>query len=229
MKLYLLLLTVTFSIASSAQNFSVESTDTTFYGNITDIEFDARFILSNDSSNAFPMSWSVDSSNIETGWEFSICDPSFCHPKGVSSGFFNLPTSTVNRIMNLHYYPNNNVGQSTVSVKLWENAYPGDFVILNWTGIVSPAVGIETKVETYLLSAYPNPAINSINIQFDLNTASGKNEILLYDISGRKIDSKVLSTDKGSIEFSQNLNSGIYFYSLITNGESVMTNKVIMK
>ena len=40
MKLYLLLLTVTFSIASSAQNFSVESTDTTFYGNITDIECD---------------------------------------------------------------------------------------------------------------------------------------------------------------------------------------------
>jgi hypothetical protein len=228
MKLYLLLLTVTFSIASSAQNFSVESTDTTFYGNITDIEFDARFILSNDSSNAFPMSWSVDSSNIETGWEFSICDPSLCHPKGASSGFFNLPTSTVNRIMNLHYYPNNNAGQSTVSVKLWENAYPNDFLILNWTGIVSP-VGIETKVKTYLMSAYPNPAINNINIQFDLNTASDKNEIFLYDVSGRKIGSEVLTTGIGSIEFPQNLNSGIYFYSLISNGQAIMTKKVIKK
>ena len=81
--------------------------------------------------------------------------------------------------MNLHYYPNNNAGQSTVSVKLWENAYPNDFLILNWTGIVSP-VGIETKVKTYLMSAYPNPAINNINIQFDLNTASDKNEIFRF-------------------------------------------------
>jgi len=228
MKLYLLILTVTFSITSSAQNFSVESTDTTFYGNITDNEFDSKFILSNDSTDAFPMSWSVESSNIETGWEFSICDPSSCHPKGVSSGLFNLPTSTVNRIMNLHYYPNNNFGQSTVSVKLWENAYPNDFVILNWTGIVS-SVGIETNVKSYSMNAYPNPAINNINIQFDLNTASGKNEIFLYDVSGRQIESKVLTTGKGLIKFAQNLNPGIYFYSLISNGQAVMTNKVIMK
>jgi|TARA_B110000967_G_C18894547_1_gene569643 hypothetical protein len=228
MKLYLLLLTATFSISSFAQNFSVESTDTTFYGNATDSDFDSRFILSNDSSDTFPMSWSVESSNIEAGWEFSICDPSLCHPKGASSGFFDMPIITVNSIMNLHYYPNNNAGQSTVSVKLWENAYPNDFLILNWTGIVSP-VGIETKVKTYLMSAYPNPAINNINIQFDLNTASDKNEIFLYDVSGRKIGSEVLTTGIGSIEFPQNLNSGIYFYSLISNGQAIMTKKVIKK
>jgi hypothetical protein len=174
------------------------------------------------------MSWSVESSNIEAGWEFSICDPSLCHPKGASSGFFDMPIITVNSIMNLHYYPNNNAGQSTVSVKLWENAYPNDFLILNWTGIVSP-VGIETKVKTYLMSAYPNPAINNINIQFDLNTASDKNEIFLYDVSGRKIGSEVLTTGIGSIEFPQNLNSGIYFYSLISNGQAIMTKKVIKK
>ena len=228
MKLYLLLLTATFSISSFAQNFSVESTDTTFYGNATDSDFDSRFILSNDSSDTFPMSWSVESSNIEAGWEFSICDPSLCHPKGASSGFFDMPIITVNSIMNLHYYPNNNAGQSTVSVKLWENAYPNDFLILNWTGIVSP-VGIETKVKTYLMSAYPNPAINNINIQFDLNTASDKNEVFLYDVSGRKIGSEVLTTGIGSIEFPQNLNSGIYFYSLISNGQAIMTKKVIKK
>lgn len=228
MKLYLLLFTVTFSITSSAQNFSVESTDTTFYGNITDNDFDSKFILYNDSTNSFPMSWTVESSDIETGWEFSICDPSLCHPVGASSGLFNLPTTNVNRIMNLHYYPNNNVGQSTVSVKLWENAYPNDFVILNWTGIVS-SVGVETNLKTYLMSACPNPAINSINIQFDCNTLSDKNEIFLYDVSGRKIGSEVLTTSKGLIEFTQNLNPGIYFYSLVSSGKAVMTNKVILK
>ena len=75
----------------------------------------------------------------------------------------------------------------------------------------------------------PNPAINSINIQFDCNTLSGKNELFLYDVSGRKIESKVLTTCKGLIEFTQNLNPGIYFYSLVSSGKNVITNKVILK
>ena len=228
MKQILLFTATIFSICTSAQNFSVHATDSTFYGNITDNDFGSYFILYNDSTAAFPMSWSVETSNLDTGWEFSICDPNVCHPKGMSSGAFNLPTTTVNRIMNIHYYPNNNGGQSTVSVKLWEDQYPNEFVMLTWTGVIG-AMSVDNEVSEYSMLTFPNPATNNIHIQYDLNTTSGENEVVLYDITGKKIESKVVSNAKGILQFSKDLNPGIYFYTLISNGQVIMTNKVILQ
>lgn len=228
MKQFLFAPFVFFLGLSFGQNFSVSGTDTTFYGNITDSDFDSRFVLYNDSTANFPMSWSVESSNVEASWDFSVCDPSTCYPIGTTAGSFILSTSIFNRIMNLHYYPNNTNGQSTVTVKLWEDAYPNDYVLLTWTGIVG-TVGANNEVASYSISAFPNPAVNKINISYDLSSASNNNEIVLYNLLGKKIDSKKIPSQKGSVQFSDNLNPGVYLYVLVSNGQPLITNRVILR
>lgn len=216
------------AINAGAQNFHTNSTDTTFFGNETDSDFDTKFVLFNDSTASFPMSWEVETATIETGWDYSVCDPSVCYAIGTSAGNFNLSTSTINRIMNLHYYPNGNTGQSTVTVKLWENVYPNDPIYLSWTGVVS-TVGLETDIASYSLNVFPNPANGVIQVTYALDLDNKNNEIQLVDLSGKLVAKKIIIGKSGVIKFEDNLDSGVYFYSLVSDGIIISTQKVIVK
>lgn len=210
------------------QNFSVSATDTIFYGEIDDGDFASKFILYNDSTDTFPMTWEVVSETMEAGWDYSICDPTNCHPIGATTGVFNLPTTESNRIMNIHYFPNSFFGESTVVVKLWENAYTDDFVLLEWTGIVS-AVGIDNEISHNSIISYPNKEQRAINIQYDLDGSIEKSELFLYDLTGKVIDQIELNNTKGTETLGQYLETGLYVYALISNGEVIVSKKVVVE
>ncbi|MEO9531057.1 MAG: T9SS type A sorting domain-containing protein [Crocinitomicaceae bacterium] len=228
MKNLAILLGMMMALNLNAQNFHTTSTDTTFYGSASDSDFDAKFILFNDSTASFPMSWEVDSASVETGWDYSVCDPSVCYPIGASSGSFDLQTSSVNRIMNLHYYPNGNFGQSTVKVKLWEDAYPNLPVFLTWTGIVSN-VSVNSEIASYSLMAFPNPAKGQFQIKYSFSENQTNNEIHIIDVSGRIIEKRKISNNTGVLTFDAMINGGVYFYSLVSDDQVIFNEKIIIE
>ena len=209
-----------------AQNFSVSATDTTFYGEIDDSDFAAKFILYNDSTDAFPMTWEVESEAMQEGWDYSICDPTECHPIGATTSVFNLPTTATNRIMNIHYFPNEIYGESTVEVKIWENAYPDDFVILQWTGVVSSSVGLNNEALIHTMSAYAQN--QAVNVQYSLATEADNIQLVLYDLTGKIIDQKQIIDTDGTTSLGANLESGIYVYSLLIDGKQVVSKKIAL-
>ncbi|MFT5822406.1 MAG: hypothetical protein ACI8ZM_003662 [Crocinitomix sp.] len=207
------------------QNFSVSATDTTFYGEIDDTDFAAKFILYNDSTDAFPMTWEVVSETMEAGWDYSICDPTECHPIGATTSVFNLPTTASNRIMNIHYFPNEIFGESTVVVKIWENAYPDDFVLLEWTGIVA-AVGLNGEDYYHSLTAFAQN--QSVNVQYQLASNGDNMEFVLYDLTGKIVDQKQILDTTGMVSLGENLESGVYVYRLLNNGHAIISKKIAL-
>ncbi len=79
------------------------------------------------------------------------------------------------------------------------------------------------------LNAYPNPFANEITLNYNLNTKAVEGATLVItDITGRVVVTEKITADKGSYTLKPEINSGIYFVSII-NGKQKMTTIKIMK
>ena len=92
-----------------------------------------------------------------------------------------------------------------------------------------------SKPEAINLQNFPNPFNPSTTIYFDLYAQIGENaEVLIYNIKGQKIRQYSIFNNQSSIvwdgtdENNNSVSSGIYFYSLIINHESVATKRMIL-
>jgi subtilisin family serine protease len=94
----------------------------------------------------------------------------------------------------------------------------------------NPTVGIVENTNEIAFNVYPNPANNSVTIQFG-NELKGKTVINLFDITGRII--KVISTGTSysagqTVVFTvDDLSSGFYFITL-TNEEKQVSKKLFV-
>jgi photosystem II stability/assembly factor-like uncharacterized protein len=78
---------------------------------------------------------------------------------------------------------------------------------------------------------FPNPFNPSTTIEYSISKASNI-QIKVFDISGREVQSLVnnfLLPGKYSVSFNaSNLSSGIYFYTLISDGQKIDTRKMVL-
>ncbi|HMS34117.1 MAG TPA: S8 family serine peptidase [Ignavibacteria bacterium] len=83
-----------------------------------------------------------------------------------------------------------------------------------------------------LLQNYPNPFNPSTTIVFKLNK-SGNVSLVIYDVRGKEIDRIVDNKfyERGNIQLNYSnpgLSSGVYFYSMLVNGEVIDSKKMIL-
>jgi len=111
------------------------------------------------------------------------------------------------------------------------SSYVKEFYNNNYT-IGINQISAEVPVEYRLHQNYPNPFNPSTKIIFDL-PKSQTVTLNLYDINGRLIKSlykAFLSAGKYSYNFNEPaLASGVYFYSLITEGSSLTKKMMLLK
>jgi hypothetical protein len=101
---------------------------------------------------------------------------------------------------------------------------------------ISSSVGINNYVShggLSIFAASPNPANNSININFSLNNPS-KVEIEVYDISGKVVKSiknnESFASGKSYISVDvSNLEAGTYMYSINANGNKMFSKFMVTK
>ena len=91
------------------------------------------------------------------------------------------------------------------------------------------AEGIAEKPTCDFGHAYPNPA--SSTVRFDYNLSSVDNaSVAIYNLLGQEVMRQQLNSLQGVAAFSvADLNEGIYFCNLFVNGQSVKTEKFIVK
>ena len=81
----------------------------------------------------------------------------------------------------------------------------------------------------YISKPYPNPA--SDNTSFFVNTLQGtKPRLKLFNMLGTEVKELALSENtRSSVKVNvSDLSSGVYFYSLIINGKSVSSGKLMV-
>ncbi|MCD4747722.1 MAG: T9SS type A sorting domain-containing protein, partial [Bacteroidales bacterium] len=93
---------------------------------------------------------------------------------------------------------------------------------------VGTNISEQTKPE--IVNCYPNPFKESTNINFSIPHKANV-VIKVYNVLGKEVTSKYLGIlDKGThnAEFSGiNLKTGIYYYSLLVNGETAGVRKMV--
>lgn len=75
-------------------------------------------------------------------------------------------------------------------------------------------------------SVYPNPAINYFTIS--VNNSLIGTQLILTNLLGKTIFNQKINSQKQTFS-TRNLNSGIYFYSIVNNNKIVETKKIIIK
>ena len=83
----------------------------------------------------------------------------------------------------------------------------------------------ENEIETSLdLSVYPNPANDELNISISENNTS----ISIFDIVGKNVSEMNLVNGNNTLNI-ENLNAGVYFYSIKRNGNVIETKKLVVR
>ncbi len=79
-----------------------------------------------------------------------------------------------------------------------------------------------------LSNAYPNPACTDFSLNYQMNV-SGKGQIFLYDIFGKKVMETVLPKSEGTVIINtSSLTPGVYFYTMLINGQAVSTKQLVI-
>jgi hypothetical protein len=83
-------------------------------------------------------------------------------------------------------------------------------------------------VETQEIKIYPNPAKEDVSISYTLNTSNARVEI--YDLSGRSIAQKVLTSSSGTIQLQTGTyQAGIYIVVVKENDTILLQQKLIIE
>lgn len=89
------------------------------------------------------------------------------------------------------------------------------------SGITETSADIQFKL-------YPNPANNTITLQYDLPLEQ-KISFEVWNITGKRMMIKTLPAGKQTTSFSvQDLNSGIYFYRVVSENKMLSADKIIV-
>lgn len=134
------------------------------------------------------------------------------------------------------YWPKGLEGTSTIRYTFFvyegsdEDYTDSVSVIMNF--VVTPA-----SVEQYILSnstlsnARPNPANNSTSIPYSLpNSFNGDAQIVVKNLLGSTVFSETINNTNGKVNVNTSeFDAGIYFYSLVVNGQTFYTKKLIVK
>jgi hypothetical protein len=75
---------------------------------------------------------------------------------------------------------------------------------------------------------YPNPNNGSMNLNYEIGSHD-KGEVIIYDISGRKINAYVLNANVNILKIDENaLENGVYMYSIFINGQIAQSDKIVI-
>jgi len=94
--------------------------------------------------------------------------------------------------------------------------------------LLNDRIGLNESNKT-ILNNYPNPFSNSTTILFNLPKEIENASLAVYDLTGKLLNN-YLVTESGSFKFeSGELANGTYLYSIIVDGETLASNKLIIQ
>ncbi len=144
----------------------------------------------------------------------------------------NLGAGVTNNVdFSAHYMANGNFGTSRVLYTFFNKNNPNDSVAfyIDWN---AGAIGINDPSEKVSFSnAYPNPANKVVSFTYSLPSGKYSDaKVIVKNLLGEVVKSQVLEGSKGKLQLNiSDLNTGVYFYSLVLDGSIFSTKKLVVK
>jgi len=87
-----------------------------------------------------------------------------------------------------------------------------------------------SKGDVVVNSFFPNPAVKNAIMEYSINPYETEAKIILQNVLGSIVNTYELSPDENKLNIStENLNPGVYFYTLSIKDEGLATRKLIIK
>ena len=139
---------IVISVGLFSQSFNVDATN---------ITIDACNECASPANNTYlnalsdeTVYWSIIDVDIPEGWEFSNCFPN-CYPIGTTSGDLNI-TSGQQYYLNCHVYPNEIMGEGTITMQISDNK--GTVEEVTWTAFIGSASLFEAHLGQKKIKGY---------------------------------------------------------------------------
>lgn len=84
------------------------------------------------------------------------------------------------------------------------------------------AASVSSVKTTKNVNVYRNDGVTELTYRFD---SQASRQVALFDLAGKVVSRRELGGNMGTVSFPE-LSKGIYFYSIIENGETIQTNKI---
>jgi hypothetical protein len=129
------------------------------------------------------------------------------------------------------YSPVTVPGKSRITYVFFNVADRNDSVYVIVEFNASPASVKENLAKSVKVSeAYPNPATESVNVDYVISTSVNKASIILMNMMGSKVKEVKLDNRSGKSRINvSDLMNGVYFYSLVADDQVVITRKFVVK
>ncbi len=239
-RLLLLFFNLTIVIGISAQSLSLswhqgaiaDGSSIQYSGDINDAMIVEVFVT-NVTGSAINYSVKKIEVSIIPGTMNTICFAGQCiDPQSYySDDTLTLPGGEADSSFSADYYPLGMTGTSSIKYVFFNTDNPSDSVSFSidftaMTGIKS--ANLRNKVT--FSNAYPNPAIDRVYFDYYIPANSKNVVFILRDLAGQSIREFALDNDKQVLELDLiAIESGVYFYSVIAEGASLLTKKLIIK
>jgi hypothetical protein len=165
----------------------------------------------------------------------SFCFASQCYPDFMDESAAYLPLvagdSSPEDDFHGDFISNGKLGISIVKYKFFDIANEDDFVeavVKFWSSPEAISEEIANKVN--VSDAYPNPASNKFNIDYNFDINFNQARLKIVNLLGSVVKEVEIdqNSNKLSIDISD-LNAGVYFYSVVVDNEVFQTKKLVIR
>jgi len=122
---------------------------------------------------------------------------------------------------------------STVSYTISNKDNPIDAISFDIHYAVKEKIGIDVFYDSediMLNDIYPNPASETAFLEYQLKVEESKAKIILHNVLGSVVGDYPLSFFEHQLKIPvQDLNPGVYFYTLYLDNRGVITKKLVIK
>lgn len=143
----------------------------------------------------------------------------------------NIQPGAVNDQFYGDYNPQLQPGKSNIMYVWFDQNNANDSVAVNIEFNASPTSIDENIASQVIVSAaYPNPAVNNVNLDYELPSSINKASVVISNILGAQVKEVALEELSGKVRIPvADLGNGIYFYSVIADEQLMITRKFVVK
>ena len=159
---------------------------------------------------------------------FGVCYPPTTDTSTVS---VTIPNRKEDSTFLADYYPNGNGGTTSLTYEFYDNGAFGSPLVASFTvNFTLKGVGVPDISKTIFNGPFPNPSSDFTTFNYTLPADISNAYLIIRNMLGIEIQRVLLSRESGkAIVNTSQLQSGMYVYSLIMNGNPAFTRKLVVK
>ena len=239
-KIILLYAFILFSFSTFAQSFlilnelkqNVSNISTTVAGDVNTI-IKAQLYVVNDSNITTPLKVKKIENNVLPNTVNTFCFNGECYPPYVmvSSTTIMLQTGDTTAAADFYgdYTPDGALGSTVITYVAFNpnNINDSTYVIVTYEALPA-SINKPDFTRIDFSNPYPNPASSQTKINYTIPFTYEKATLILRNLIGTNVKEYVIDNPQGRIVLDlSDIKEGIYFYSLVIDGNVILTRKLI--